>query len=77
MIISDGSHVVDVVQPMQMVRTRFNITITGDVIFFSESKKNVERYVDMELRNLKMPLPFGGQDGSIKVKINSINVKEV
>jgi len=77
MIISDGSHVVEVTKQMKMVRARFNITITGDVIFFSEDKKNVKTYVDMELRNLKMPLPFSGQDGSMKVKVNSINVNEV
>ena len=33
-------------------------------------------YIDIKLRNLKIPLPFGGQDGSINVKANSTNVKK-
>ena len=77
MIVTNGSTVVKEEASMNMFSVKFDMNITGDVIFFAKDEQLVKEYIDIKLRNIKMPLPFGGQDGSIHVKVNSIDVKEV
>ena len=77
MIISDGSHIVEEDADLKMISVKFDINITGDVVFFAKDKKLVEEYIGTKLHNLNMPLPFGGQDESMNTKVNSIKIREV
>lgn len=60
-----------------MIRVKFDINLTGDVIFFASDKDIVKEHVDLKLCNLNIPLPFDGQDGSMNVKVNSVEVEKV
>ena len=77
MVITDGSTIIKKREATNMFSVKFDINITGDVIFFAEDKDIVKEYIDMKLRNLRIPLPFGGQDGSINIKVNSTNIKKI
>jgi len=77
MIVTNGSTIVKEKASMSMFSVKFNMTITGDVILFARDKKLIKEYVDIKLHNIKMPLPFGGKDGGINVKVNSVKIEEV
>jgi len=77
MIITNGSTIVKKEASQSMFSVKFNINIAGDVIFFAKNKKLVEEYIDIKLRNVKMPLPFGGKDGNMNVKTNSVKIEEI
>jgi len=78
MIMTDGSHIVEVPddRKQKMFLFKFNITLSGDVAFFAEDKEVVEKYIKKCLKHVEMPLPFKGQDGSMKATVNKVEVKE-
>lgn len=77
MIVTNGSTIVKEKASMNMFSVKFNMTITGDAIFFAKDEELVKEYIDIKLRNINMPLPFAAGDGSINVKVNSVKVEEV
>lgn len=74
MIITDGSHIVEESKETKMVPITVRYECVATVCAFASDVDTVKKFVKQNRNRIKMPLPFGGQDGSQNLKIKSIIV---
>jgi len=77
MVITDGSHVVKMPKDTRMVEVTVRYECVATACLFADSVDTVKEFVKNSAEHRvfpKMPLPFGGQDGSQNLLIKKITV---
>lgn len=77
MTVMDGSHVVETPDDMKMVSIKVHYEGFAEVLVFAEDVATVKKFVKTHRWDKKIPLPFGGHDGSQNLKLKSIKVAGV
>jgi len=72
MIISDGSHVVEMPKDSKMVSIKVHYECFAEICVFADDVDTVKEFA--RGREVRMPLPFKGQDGSQNLILKSVMV---